>query len=292
MLLPVCAYAGPRTSASYSVITDAADSGGQRVASAAYNNVGSIGGITGTATVAAPAETIKSGYAGQLFEATGLQLAAAPPAVNEGSTRQLGSALLLDDLTTLALPASAVAWSIVTGPLSSISTDGLATAGNVFQDSAATAQGSYAGISGILGLTVLNSVADNFGTYGGDLMADDWQVQFFGQDNANAGPLLDPDNDGQDNLFEYRAGLIPTDANSLFQWNITPSGGNPGLHQISFSPRLPGRTYTVRSSTDLSSGSWEPLSGAITTDNGDQRTVLDPDELSARKFYRVEITLP
>jgi len=64
------------------------------------------------------------------------------------------------------------------------------------------------------------------------------------------------------------------------------------LHQISFSPRLPGRTYTVRSSTDLSSGSWEPLSGAITTDNGDQRTVLDPDELSARKFYRVEITLP
>ena len=53
----------------------------------------------------------------------------------------------------------------------------------------ALAQGSYAGSTGSLNLTVLNVNQDNFGSYAGDGIGDDWQVQYFGlPSNPAAGP--------------------------------------------------------------------------------------------------------
>lgn len=123
-LLTATAHAGPRGSTSYSIPTDSIDTGGQRATSAAYTNDGSLGGITGISTVATPAQTAKAGYLGQLTEVTALQLAATPTTVNETATRQLSAAQLLDDDSLNTLPATAVTWSVASGPLTGIDTNG------------------------------------------------------------------------------------------------------------------------------------------------------------------------
>ncbi len=285
------AHASPRTSANYSILTDAHDSGGKRASSAAYTNDGSAGGIGGIASVAAPAETAKSGYIGQLYEtAAGLVLNAAPLTVNEGGTLQLAAFQLLDDSTFLTVPATSVTWSVVSGPLTSINANGLATAGIVYQNTAASARGIYAGnTSPPLALTVLNVNIDDLPGYSGDGIGDDWQVQYFGlPPNPAAGPLLDPDGDGQNNRFEWIAGLIPTDASSAFKLGIV--GSFQGANLL-FGPIVAGRTYTVKVGFDfLDVAHWPTLPGGITSDTGNQRRMIDPSAPgSPRKYYRVEI---
>lgn len=291
-LLTAAAHGGPRISTNYAVPTDTTDSGGRRTTSASYTNDGSIGGVIGLSTIAAPAETVKAGYIGQLTEVTALQLAATPTTVNETATRQLSASQLLDDLTTSVVPADSITWSVQSGPLTGISAVGLATAATVYQNTAATAQGSYAGLTGTLGLTVLDSIPDNFGTYAADGLDDDWQFEHFGLDNPNAAPLLDPDGDGQNNSFEFIAGLVPTDALSRFSLSIARVPGQPTQKQLVFYPTVAGRSYTVMTSLDLTEGSWGPLSGSTASDDGDQRTVIDPTASEMRKFYTVEIVKP
>lgn len=287
------AHAGPRFSTSYNITTDTADAGGKRATSASYTNAGSLGGGVGISTVTVPAETMKHGYLGQITEVTALQLAASPTTINETGTRQLSAAQLLDDATTINLLATSVNWSIVSGPLTSISTGGLATAATVYQNTAATAQGSYAGSTGTLNLTVLDTIADNFGTYAGDALSDDWQVQFFGQPpNANAGPLIDPDFDGHNNLFEFTAGIDPTDALSRFSHRIEEVPGQPLQKRIIFSPRFASRIYTVKASTTLLPGSFAPLGSTSTSDNAQERTITDLSATGTARFYHVEITKP
>jgi hypothetical protein len=282
-------HAGPRASTSYTVPADSADAAGARATSSSYNSDASLGGITGTATAASPAETVKSGYIGQLYQVTGLQLIATPSTINESGTRQLGAAQVLDDATTLAVPAASIAWSVQGGPLTGISSSGLATAGLVGQNTAATVQGSYLGLSAMLGLTVLDSIPDNFGSYATDGIPDSWQLQYFGADNPLAAPTADATGTGQNNLFKYTAGLNPTDPASRF---VTAVGSAIGARTLTISPRLPDRTYTVQFSTDLSASGWQPLTGATIQDNGQTRTVTDPDGVSLRKFYRVQVTYP
>jgi hypothetical protein len=286
------AHAGSRTSANYTITTDTADTGGRRAASASYTNDGSAGGIAGLSTVASPAETAKHGYIGQLYEVTGLTLTAATLNVNEGATDQLGAWQALDDATFLAVPAASVAWSVASGPLSGISAGGLATAGIVYQDTLASAQGVYLGQTGTLALTVKNVNLDNFGSYAGDGIDDAWQNQYFGLNNPNAGPAIDFDGDGQNNLFEYTAGLVPDDPASRFTLKIAPVPGQPGQKSLLFNPIVNGRTYTVKSKADLSAGTWDPLSSSSFSDNGQERTVTDQSATGAQKFYRVEITKP
>ena len=119
------AFAASRSSASYSVPADTADAGGRRATSAAYTHDGSIGGIAGVGTVAAPVEVAKHGYLGQIYNATSLALSANLTNVNEGATRQLAARALLDDGTTLNLAPAAVAWSPAISPIQSISAGGL-----------------------------------------------------------------------------------------------------------------------------------------------------------------------
>ena len=276
-----------RSSTDYTVPAESLDSGGQRTTSTAYTNDGSLGGITSISTVASPAQIVKAGYLGQLTEVTALQLAATPTTVDETATRQLSAAQLLDDDSLIALAASDVTWSVASGPLTGIDANGLATTATVYQDTAASAQGDYAGASGSLALTVLESIADNFGSYAGDGLGDDWQVQYFGADNASAAPELDPDGDGQTNSFEFTAGLDPTDSNSLFTVQI--AGDSEGSPQVSFDPVVGGRTYIVKYKDSLDAATWETLQNTA-SDNGTERTVTDTTEsLAAARFYIVEI---
>jgi hypothetical protein len=287
------AHADPRTSANYSVATDTTDSGGARSTSAAYTHDGSLGGVVGVSTVSTPAETAKHGYVGQLYEITGLAVNATPATVDETTTRQLAAWQTLDDDSYLAVSATAVAWSVVTGPLTGISTAGMATAGTVYQDTPATVQGNFELMtSEPFELTVLNTLPDNYGSYAGDGLDDGWQFQYFGLNNPLAGPLLDPDGDSQNNAFEFTAGLIPTDPLSRFLLRVEPVAGEPEQRRLVFSPRFTDRSYDVLTSTTLLGDSWSALTGGIVSDAGDERSVIDQDADEDKKFYRVGITKP
>ena len=291
--------AAPRIGANYSIPADSVDAGGKHATSANYTNDGSAGSIAGISTVIAPAETIKHGYIGQLYELVAFVLSASPSSLDEGGTGHLDPAHLLDDATLLAITPALVAWSVVSGPIASISPGGLATAGLVFQNTPATVQGTFGIFTGSLNLTVLDTIPDNFGSYAGDGVGDDWQVQYFGlPPNPAAGPLLDPDGDGQNNYFEWIAGLAPTDPASRFTLKIAPvpdpfNPGQflPGQKNLIFSPRFTDRTYTIKAKPSLPTvGGWNPISASAPSDNGQERTITDLNASGPAKFYRVEIT--
>src|SRR5688500_18193398 len=118
-------------SANYSLTPLTIDGGGGRSTSASYTLDSSTapGGASSSANF-----TARSGYAGSLYDVLAFDLNASPLTVNEGATRQLGASLVLDDASVIALAPSAVTWSVQSGPLTGINTSGLATAGNVYQN--------------------------------------------------------------------------------------------------------------------------------------------------------------
>jgi hypothetical protein len=284
------APAAVRASASYAVGADTVDSGGNISASANYAVQGSIGGFGGTSS--SSAEVNRHGYIGQLYEVRSLNLSARPATINEGDTRQLDATANLDDGTVLPLTGSEARWRVLNGPIASVDSSGLATAGFVYQDSPATIRADFFGSFGTLALTVINVGHDDFGAYAGDGIADEWQVRYFGIDNPKAAPDRDADGDGQSNLFEYKAGLDPINARSRFKMSISPVPGHPSQKRIAFSPCLPDRTYTVQYRTNFSSGPFIPLRGGVQYDNDGQRTVIDTNAAGGTRFYRINISQP
>lgn len=289
------AHAEPRTSANYTIPADTLDSGGGNAASASYSDSASTGTIAGISTVATPAHLLKAGYLARLYDATGLVSAASagsPLTLPEGGTLQLGAMQVLDDATFLALNASSLSWGIVSGPLLSVGTGGLATAAVVWQDTPAAVSGTFAGFTLAVPLNVQNVNVDDFGTYAADGLPDGWQVGFFGLNNPDAAPGADASGTGQTNLFKYTAGLNPTDPASIFTLGIEPVDGQPAQKDLIFTPVFLDRTYAVEYTTDLAGGVWLPLPGALESDDGQVRTVTDPAAADAMKFYRVRITKP
>ena len=282
LLLPLSLWGG--TSANYTLDPDTFDAGGLRGTSASYTaNFSAASGGYG----ASAAYILRTGFAGRLSDPAingGLQITASPPTVNEGATRQLGAAVLYDDLTTTPLAAGSVAWSVQSGPVSGVSAGGLVTAAVVYQNTPAVVRGAYQSLTGTLTLTVLNTLPDNFGSYAGDSIPDDWQVLFFGIGNPVAGPLVDADSDGYNNLFEYNACLIPTDPLSVFSLRVTNAPGSG--HAVTFSPRVSGCIYTLMGSSNLTQ--WAAVSGTI-TDVGAVRTILDPSGAGPRRFYYIVV---
>jgi hypothetical protein len=282
----------PRNSTIYSVAAEAVDSGGRRTTSANYTHDGSVGLIAGVSSVSSPTETAKAGYVSQLYDVTGLMLTAFPSNVDETATRQLYVRQTLDDASYLDISASSVAWSVVTGPITGVSATGVAVAGMVYQDSAATVKGGFAGLSALLDLTVLNTLPDNYGSYAGDGLDDSWQFQYFGLNNPDASPLMDPDADGQDNSFEFLAGIVPTDPGSRFTLRVESVSGQSAQKRLVFSPRWVDRSYHVVTSATLEASSWAALTGGDVIDSGTERSVTDTSASTPAKFYRVEINKP
>lgn len=296
-ILPeIVLHAGPRTSVSYSVSAEAADVAGRRTASANYTNDGSLGAIAGVSTASTPAETAKHGYIGQLYEVTALQLAASPTTINEAGTRQLAGTQWLDDLTSLAVPASSITWSIQSGPLIGIDANGLATAAAVYENTTATARGSYAGNSGTLGLAVLDTIPDNFGSYAGDGISDDWQVQYFGLSNPNAAPLLDPDYDGVLNPMEFATALNPTTASVVPMQTVKNGAALEFTYQRANTALAGGIGFIVEWSDSLTTLDWHTsgVTQTILSDNGTTQQVMAtvPAGSSGNRFVHLKVTAP
>jgi hypothetical protein len=65
----------------------------------------------------------------------------------------------------------------------------------------------------------------------------------------------------------------------------------PGQKAIIFGPVIAGRTYSVKSKTNLADATWTTVTN-ITTANGAERTVTDLDAGTGPKFYQVEVIRP
>ena len=270
------------TSTNYTLEPEAMNSGGLSSASAHYNlNSSLMPGGAGRSDD----YTVRNGFAGQLSLATNIAITASPMTVNEGGTRQLAADLFFDDGNRSPLPASSAAWSVVSGPLGGISGTGLVTAAAVvFQDTPAVARSTYQTLTATAQLTVLNTLPDNYGSYAGDGLPDTWQVEYFGEKSSDAGPLVDADQDGYNNFFEYHARLNPTDPLSVFSFSISSAPG--GGHQLTFSPRFPGSSYMLEGSNDLRT--WAPVNG-LNNDNGTVRGVMDATANTGRRFYSIMV---
>ena len=299
-LLALCSklQAEPRSSANYTITADTLDTGGGHATSASYVDTASLGTIAGTSGGGDPAQLLKAGLLARFSDATGVQLI---PAVGgalpsydlaEGGTLQLTAYEELDDASFHPLAAATVVWSVVSGPISSVSPAGLVGAGLVYQDTAAEISGTHGGFTDALPLTVRNVNADDFGTYAGDSLPDGWQVQYFGLNNPLAAPAVDASGTGQTNLFKYTAGLDPTDPAARFTLEIDPVDGQPAQKDLTFTPVWADRIYEVEYTTDLAGGVWLPLPGGLENTAGQVRTVTDPAATDSAKHYRVRITKP
>jgi hypothetical protein len=210
--------------------------------------------------------------------------------MNEETTRQLAALGKYDDDTVVDLSDTA-SWRVVTGALVSVGADGLATAAAVYADTTGTAEAQHNGESDSLVLLVLNSDPDNFGSYAGDGIYDDWQVGYFGVNNPKALPGEDPDEDGGDNEYEWITGTHPSNSASLFQIvDIEPVNGVSTQVDVSFDPTFTSRTYQVVSCEALTSGVWTGLGRFQESTNGTERTVRDLTASNTPVFYRVHVT--
>jgi hypothetical protein len=116
------------------------------------------------------------------------------------------------------------------------------------------------------------------------------------QHNLAQGPSGDDDGDGNSNTLEFVAGLVPTNAASVFKTTVSATPGQPNQFAISFSPIFSGRTYTLKAAGSLISGEWVALSGNTSSDAGTEpnitRTVIDDGAFGTNKFYKIEISIP
>ena len=291
LLLARAAHADPRTSADYALVAEVSDVAGGRASSADYTLDASVGGVTGYST--APAEVARHGYIGQLYDLIGYALLASDYSPPEAGTTQLFPVRTADDGTFVLMSTAGFTFAALEGPIPNISATGLVDTNVVYKNTDAIIGATSPEFPGQIQLTlhVRDAIPDNYSTYAGDGLGDDWQVENFGLDNPLAAPGADADGTGQTNLFKYTAGLDPTDPNSRFVLKIQP-GLFPNERRLIFTPRLPDRTYTIESRASLSTGQWTPLSGTTFTDAGTTRTVTDPNATTPARLYRVLISKP
>ena len=121
-----------------------------------------------------------------------------------------------------------------------------------------------------------------------------WQMEYFGctgcpQAQSNA----DYDGTGQNNYFKYVAGLNPTNAASIFAFNIASVSNQATWKNLVYGPVAAGRAYTPLFSS-APNGVWAALTTTATPPltNGTQVTLTDTNAVQGQKFYEMEITLP
>ena len=276
------------TGGPYSITSDGLSAAGGRASSPAYRDDTSAGG-TGTENTSSPSYDAASGQSSTLRDAIGLT--AGPLIIPEGAISQLGLYQLLDDSTLLAANSVGAVWTRLSGPFT-LTSGGSATTETVFSNQTVQVQVLINSTTIPGTITIQDSIPDNFGSYGGDGLSDAWQVQHFGQNNPNAAPGLDPDGDGQTNLFEFAAGLLPTSGSSRFSFALEDVPGQPGQRRFVFQPAMSGRTFTLLKSATLAPANWQPVPGVFVGGNNGTLMLTDPSSTDERAFYQVRIDLP
>jgi hypothetical protein len=112
----------------------------------------------------------------------------------------------------------------------------------------------------------------------GDGLPDWWESQYFTDPNA------DPDGDGMNNLSEYRAGTLPNDPLSLFEF-VYVEHFSSGETRVQWSS-VAGRTYTVLRSTVLTNNASQftvVQTGIVATPP--VNTFLDPPSAGSGPYF-------
>jgi hypothetical protein len=110
-----------------------------------------------------------------------------------------------------------------------------------------------------------------------DGMADAWETTYFGGLGQTA--TGDFENDGTDNLTEFRLGLIPNNGSSSF----VAARGNVGLIQW---PSVTGVTFRIERSTSLAPSSWTVLETNL-PGSADTTSYTDPSPPVGKAFYKI-----
>lgn len=218
----------------------------------------SIDGMFGApmdGTGSSPTSTLLSGTAGQLYDTIGLLANASTSTVNETSTCQLSAISTNDDGTYTDL---AVTWILIYGPIETIDSNGLASAGTVYQDSPTLIAASSSGFTGTVSLTVLDTLKDNYGLYAGDDIADSWQVYYFGINNSNGMAMADADQDGANTMAEFTTGTSPVNATDVFRVSSLSFQGSGSLDLV-VEPAYSNRMYHLEGCIDLQNPAWFKL---------------------------------
>jgi hypothetical protein len=292
------ALASTSTSANYGIVADSMDAGGIQASSANYVGQGSVGAIGGLTTVASPAETMKLGYLGQLYQVTGLVLNTS--FVDNGTTQQLSASQALDDGTTVVLTGASLSWSVVAGQL---------PAGLMLNSSTGVISGTPTG-PGAYSFTVL--VTDGRGDSGQQTFSfypttfAQWEAEF--PQLTELSPTGTPQKDGVDNLLKYLFDINPgrpmssTDRAALPTMGIDTTS-TPGAQYLALTYRqyqsLEGVTVAVQTSTDLMT--WTTVNPpdlrqqvGIDSNTGDRIIevgILIPPG-TQRQFIRLSVTQP
>lgn len=289
-VVALMAFCGnPITSTGATLTATSIDSGGARLTNDSVVLDACIGVIGSLSTNGTGTHASKGGYAGQIFDLVSIEVSASPTSVNETATCQFAAVGVYDDDTRGEM-IDTPTWSVLSGPLASIDSNGMATADVVFEDTAATAQAERENIDGTSQVLVVNVDADDYGSYASDGLPDNWQVQYFGTNNPNAASNADPDGDGDDNIHEYVAGTTPTNTISYFTLRIERVEGVSTQMNIVFSPAYVSRNYSVEQVQSLSDvGGWNTLTNFTEATNGVERTVTDLANTNPVGFYRIRI---
>jgi hypothetical protein len=123
-----------------------------------------------------------------------------------------------------------------------------------------------------------------------DSIPDSWESLYFSSPTG-AVATADSDGDGSDNLTEYIAGTIPTDAASVFKvtsHSASPAGGTPFILNWS---TVPGRLYSVSHTYNLQYVDFVEFPDAIDlphTQNSYTDTVNHAESL---QLYRIDVKL-
>ncbi|MBE2284316.1 MAG: hypothetical protein IAE77_12740 [Prosthecobacter sp.] len=272
----------------YSITAASLDPAGGRSATASYRQDSNLS-ATASQISSSAAYQGAAGFSSMLRDA--VSLLALPGTVPEAVATQLTLRQVLDDGTQTAVSAALATWSVNSGP-ASVSATGLLSAQAVSTNTDATLQITFSGVSAPSTITIQNTVADNFGLYAADGLDDGWQVQYFGPNNPLAAPGVDADGDGQTNLFEFTAGLVPNSRASRFVFSLEGVPGQPTQKRMVFQPAINGRTFTLLKSSTLLPGSWQTVPGAVVVGNDGTQTLTDPSAGTSRAFYQVQINVP
>ena len=267
----------------------AVDEGGARAASANYAADQSLGGPGGIAAAAAPETAARHGFVGQLADAAAFAAVPVTNELDEGASQQLEGVATFDDDTALAVAGGEVDWAPPTFPLADVSTAGVATAANVYEDTLAVATGTYAGVEGAGSFLVRNVGTDDFDTYAADGLPDDWQVDHFGVGNPDAGPTNNVDEDVHDNQGEWIADTDPTDGDSFFRIAAVSNRDATAEVWVDSSAE---RRYSLECTTNLAVPDWQPVAGQTNLPGLDGLRALVETNPPEPHHYRVGVHVP
>lgn len=237
-----------QSSADYAMPMTVLDLAGGAQSSADYAQQTSAGGVHGTSSDATPS-LVRAGFAGQIADPVMLQILPQNVVMVEGSSRQAAAQFTLDDGTTSNAAPAEITWSILSGPVATLSSTGLVTAAFVYADSSARIGGAWGYFTSDQQLTIRNIGDDDFGFYASDGVSDVWQVGWFGENNLAGRADRDADSDGQNNLFEFLSGYSPLDGTSFLTTRLLSWDGTQA--QLELSRVQPGTVYELESSSDL-----------------------------------------